>query len=232
MMKKITMLFLGIVFLFAACEKKYSIESLYRDAEKMEGEILKSVSTIAQCRSNYEKILMEAPESELAPLACYKLAKLNEIFGHYEDAINFYRKLLVQYPAHPICAEGLFNMAQIYPFHIGSDEAITAYTQLVHFYTEEKVSCQGLLHLGQLLSQEEKWEDVVYYFQKIIETFPDQPIGDDLYFRMGDILQHKIKDPTRAIRMYEAVMKKYPNSSWVKFAQQRLEALRQRGEVR
>jgi TolA-binding protein len=194
----------------------------------MEGDILKSATTIAQYRSNCEKILLEAPESDLAPLACYKLAKLNEVFGHYEAAVEFYQKLLVQYPEHPMCAEGLFNTAQIYQLHLNkNDDAITAYTQLAHFYPDEKVTNQGLMQLGQLLSETEKWGDAVYYFQTIVEKYPGQPICDDLYFRMGDVFQHKIKDPTKAIEMYRMVVEKYPTSSWMKFAQQRLKTLQQ-----
>jgi TolA-binding protein len=231
--KKIFILMLGIVLILSACEKKDRIESLYDEAEKMEGDILKNVEIIAQYRANYEKILLDAPDSEFAPLACYKLGKLNEIFGHYEEAIDYYRQLLVHYPEHRICADGLFNMAQIYHLHLNNnDEAITAYTQLVHFFPDEPNSFQGLVQLGQLLSGEEKWEDAIYYFQHIVEKYPDQPICDDLYFRMGDILQHQIKDKTRAIEMYKTVVEKYPNSSWVKHTQPRLAELKQGGEIR
>ncbi len=223
-MKKISILFMGIIFIFSACEQQNSLESTYRNAERMEGDILKSATTIAQYQANYEKILLEAPESEFAPPACYKLAKLNEIFGHYEDAINFYQKLLVQYPEHQMCADGLFNMAQIYQLHLNkSDDAITAYTQLVNFYPEEKVSRQGLVQLGSLLSEQEKWDDAVFYFRKMVDKYPDDKISADLYFRMGDIFQNKIKNATRTTEMYQAIMEKYPNSSWAKYARQRLE---------
>lgn len=228
MVKKNLFFMLGIFLILSGCKKKDSIESLYRDAEKMEGDILKSVTIIAQNRANYEKILLEAPDSKYAPLACYKLGKLNEIFGHYQEAIDYYRKLLVQYPEHPIGAEALFNRSQIYQFHLNnSDEAIIAYTQLVTFYPDDKASFQGLLQLGQLLSEKEKWEDAVYYFQTIVEKYPDQPIGDDLYFRMGDILQHKIKNNNKATEMYQTVVEKYPGSSWMKHAQKRLDELKQ-----
>ena len=229
--KKIFILMLGIVLIFSACEKKDRIESLYDEAEKMEGDILKSVEMIAQYRVNYERILLDAPGSEFAPLACYKLGKLNEIFGHYEEAIDYYQKLLVHYPEHRICADGLFNMAQIYHLHLNNnDEAITAYTQQVHFFPDEPNSFQGLVQLGQLLSMEEKWEDAVYYFQNIVEKYPDQPTCDDLYFRMGDILQHQVKDTTKAIEMYKTIVEKYPKSSWVKYARPRLAELKQEGE--
>ncbi len=223
---------LGISLIFSGCEKKESIESLYRNAEKMEGDILKSINIIAQNRANYEKILLEAPDSEFAPLACYKLGKLNEIFGHYEEAINYYQKLLVQYSGHQVCADGLFNMAQIYQLHLNkTDEAVTSYTQLVTFYPDEKVSFQGLLQLGQLLSDKGKWEDAVYYFQSMVEKYPDQPICDDIYFRMGDILQHQIKDDNKAIEMYQTIVVKFPNSSWIKFCRMRLAELKQGGGV-
>lgn len=227
MIKKISILLMGIILVFSACEKDDSIESLYRNAEQMEGDILKSVNTIDRYRTSYEKILLDAPDSDFAAMACYKLAKLNEIFGHYQEAIDYLQKLLVQFPEHRICAEGLFSMAQIYQVHLNkNDDAITAYTQLVHFYPEEIVSLQGMIQLGQLLSAKEQWEDAVYYFHTIIENYPDQPICDDLCFRMGDIVQYKIKDSTRAIEMYWMLMEKYPKSAWVKFAQQRLEMLK------
>jgi len=64
-------------------------------------------------------------------------------------------------------------------------------------------------------------------FQKVVAKYPDHKICADLYFRMGDIFEHKIKNATRATEMYQAVVEKHPNSSWVKFAQQRLAALQQ-----
>jgi TolA-binding protein len=233
MVRNISTLILGITLIFAACDKKDSIESLFHEAEKMESDILNCVNTIAEYRANYEKILLDAPDSEFAPLACYKLGKLNEIFGHYKDAIDFYRKLLARYPENPICADGLFNMAQIYQLHLNeNDEAITAYTQLVHFYPDEKVSLLGLLQLGQVLSKEEKWQDAIYYFQSIVEKYPDQPICDDLYFRMGDILQQQLKDTTKAIEMYQVVVDKFSNSTWAKYCQPRLAKLKQGGRIR
>lgn len=227
MRRNIFLLILGFSLVYSACERKETAESLYRDAERMEAEILKSTAAIDRCRANYEKILRDAPQSEFAPQACYKLAKLNEIFGHNDEAINCYRKLFLQYPGHPLCAEGLYNIAQIYPSTSGTDEAITAYTQLVSFYPDEKVALQGLLQLGQLLSDKGEWQDAVYYYQTFVEKYPHEPVCDDLCFRMGDILQNKINDKAGASAIYRKVVEKYPASSWVPTAQKRLDALNQ-----
>lgn len=227
MKTKIAIIILGLLLILSGCEKKESIGSIYRDAEKMEGQILKTVNTIAQYRANYEKILLEAPESEFAPLACYKLGKLNEIFGHYQEAIDYYQKLLTLYPENSICADGLFNIAQIYHLRLDeSDEAITVYEQLVYLYSEEKAAEQGLLKLGQLHSEQEHWEDAAYCFQKFVEKYPDHPICDNIYFRMGDILQHKLNEQDRANELYKMILEKYPNSSWEKLCQERMAALK------
>lgn len=230
MKTNIVVFILGIMLILSGCEKKESIESIYRDAEKMEGDILKTANSIDKYRLSYEKILLEAPESKFAPLACYKLGKLNEIFGHYQDAIDYYQKLLMLYPENPICADGLFNVAQIYHLRLNkSDEAITAYTQLVHLYSDETAAKHGLLKLGQLQSEQEHWEDAVYNFQKFVAKYHDQSICDHIYFRMGDILQHKLNEPTRANEMYKTVLEKYPNSSWVIYCQERVAELTQGG---
>jgi len=227
MLRKISFLILIIILICSACEREDSIESLYRDAEKLESNILKSVNTISQCRANYEIILRDAPESEFAALACYKLGKLNEIFGHYDEAIEYYKNLLAQYPEHQICADGLLNMAQIYQLHLDkSEDAMATYQQLVAFYPDHAVSFEGYLQLGQLYSKEQDWEDALRYFQTIVNQYPDNDISDDLYFRMGDILQNELEDTSNAKKMYRTLIEKYPDSSWEKYVQQRLAELR------
>jgi TolA-binding protein len=227
-MRNLIFVIISITLIFSACTKKQTIESLYDEAEKMEADILQSVTTIAQYRSNCEKILLDAPDSECAPMACYKLGKLNEIFGHYQEAIDCYRKLLAKYPEHPIGADALFNIAQIYQLHLNDNEqAAIAYTQLVNFYPNEKRTPKWLVQLGQLLSQQEKWEDAVLYFQTQVERYPTLPQTDAIYFRMGDILQHKLNDQVRATQMYQTVMEKFPKSTWTNYAQTRLEHIKQ-----
>ena len=228
MEKKSVLLILCLISAIFACEKKEDIETLFKEAEKMEADILKSLDTIDQYRNKYERILIAAPESEFAPVACYKLGKLNEVFGHYDEAIEYYRKLLSYYPEHPVCVDGLFNTAQIYRLHLKKiEDAITAYNQLIAFYPENSKTFQALLQLGQLSCQNEKWEEAIDYFQQIVAEYPDNKICDDLYFRIADILLAKLSDKPKAIKMYQDILKIYPNSSWIEYAKARLDTLTQ-----
>lgn len=230
MIRKIVLLIVGIVLFFSGCGDNDQIVSLYQEAEKLESEVVESVETISQLRIKYETILQQAPESEFAAMSCYKLGKLNEIFGHYEEAISYYQKLLAQYPQHSIGAKGLFDMAQIYELQLDKDEeAMINFQQLVNFYPDDELAFKGLLRLGQLSSKRKQWDQAVAYFQQAVTQYPDQPADDDLYFRIGDILQHKLEDKERAREMFQSLIEKYPSSRWITYARNRLDELNQGG---
>jgi len=227
---KTGLLIVCLISILFGCEKKQNIETLFYEAEKLEADILKSLDTIAKYRDNYERILVDAPESEFAPVACYKLGKLNEIFGHHNEAIDYYRKLLINYPEHPFCADGLLNTGQIYQVHLKkTEEAITAYNQLLSFYPESDAVFQALLQLGQLSCRNDKWEEAIDYFQMVVAKYPENKICDDLCFRIADILQVKIADKPKAIQMFQDIIDNYPNSTWIKHANTRLVLLTQGG---
>lgn len=230
MKAKIGIAMLGVMLMLLDCERNESPASLHRQSEKLEKDILNSVAVITQYRANYEQILQEAADGELASQACYKLARLNEIFGHYEEAVDYYQKLLVQYPDQPICAEGLFNLAQVYELHLDRKaDAATTYGQLVHFYPEGKFALPALLRLGQLMSEQGNWAEATFYFQQLVAKFPDHKIGADVYFRLGDILELKMNDTTRAAAMYQKILDAFPDNTWAKFARKRLDSLRPAG---
>ncbi len=222
-MKKITILSLLAITIILTCNKNENIKTVFQKAEKLEGEILKSINSIAECKANYEKILIESPESKLAPIALYKLGKLNEIFGHYEEAIEYYQKLASLYPEHTVCGDGLYNMSQIYQFHLDKPEkAILTYNHLIGLYPENKSVFQANVEVAQIYCQKEKWESAVKAFQRILEKYPEDKITDDISFRIADIYSFKLKEKPTAAEKYLAFINNFPNSSWVKVAQERL----------
>ena len=199
------------------------MEQTFKEAERLESEIILSLNTISECKRNYEKVLLTDPESELAMIACFKLGKLNEVFGHYEEAIDYYRKLLTLFPAGHLGAGALLNMAQIYQLHLEEpDNAIITYKQLLHFYPESELRLTALLHLGQYRSRKEEWEKAVLYFQQIVREFPHEKVSDEICFRIADICMHKLDDRTQAHAWYHRLLENYPRSPWVEVVRKRL----------
>jgi len=227
-MSRKILFFIWTISLFFACEKRGEIEVLFQEAEKLEGDIVNSLSTISRCKSNYERVLIDAPESKFAPIACYKLGKLNEIFGHYDEAISFYRKLAAYYPEHPICAEGLLNAAQIYENQLNkTEDAISAYQQVITLYSDSKLTFQALFKQGMLWCRKEQWKKAIDNFQKIIAIYPKHNLCDDLLFRIADISQFQMEDYQRAAQSYQSLIESYPTSTWIKDARARLAELNQ-----
>ena len=226
MIRKMSYLIVYTVLTFSVCEKQDSMEILLHKTEKLEADILKSVDSITKYRANYEKILKEAPASELAPIACYKLGKLNEIFGHYDEAIEYYQKLLKFYPEHSGCAEGLFNIAQIqYLYLKNNDEALETYQRVVDLFPQSTAIFQSLLQLGQISCEEQYWSDAVDYFSQIINQYPEHALCDDLCFRVADISQFHLFDDRQAGQWYKHLLDQYPHSPWIQQAQTRLSEL-------
>ena len=215
-----------MLLILLSCEQKNEIESLYNHAEKLEAEILNGVQTLTEYQSNYEKILVNAPECELAPIVCYKFGKLNEIYGHYEKAIEYYQKLFLHYHEYEICSDGLFNTAQIYQLHLDKiEEALITYQQLISFYPNSEIIFQAYLQYGQLLSKKNRWDEVVENFKQIILKFPDNKICDDLTFRIADIYATRLNNIENAVKTYKQLVEKYPDSSWQKHAASRIAEL-------
>jgi len=218
------------ILFIASCEKKDKTERLFVEAQKLEAQIIQGLNTISRCKSNYEKILLEAPDSQFAPIACFKLGKLNEVFGHYDEAVEFYQKLLTVYPAHKLGAEALLNIAQINHFHLDQkDAARETYKQVIAFYPHSEEKLKALLQLGQYCSSQEDWADAVDYFRQIVSEYPEKSISDDVCFRVGDILQQQLKDSTQAREMYELLLNQFPTSPWTTYAANRLREFNQGG---
>jgi TolA-binding protein len=228
MKKIISILILFFISLFSNCEEVENTKTVFHQAEKLESEILKSINSITECKANYEKILIEAPDGEFAPIACYKLGKLNEIFGHYEEAIDYYRKLASFYPAHSISGDGLFNTAQIYQLHLDKpDEAIISFDQLIGLYPENKSVFQAHIEVAQIYCQKGKWESALQAFQTVLKKYPEHKIADDISFRIADVYFYKLKNNSTATEKYSELINNYPSSSWIQIAEERLAQIKE-----
>ncbi|MBN2001401.1 tetratricopeptide repeat protein [candidate division KSB1 bacterium] len=223
--KSINILLIGVLCLFG-CQKKDPISDLFSRAEKLETDIMNSVTTISECRAKYQTILKEAPESKYAPVACFKLAKLNEIFGHYEEAVENYKKLLAYYPQHQLCPEALFNIAQIYRLYLDDkDEALLVYDQVIQHHFNENLTTKSLLNKGQIYCGKADWQEAVDTYTSFFSGYPTHKLCDDVLYRMSDILEHQLQDTVQAVNNYQTLVSKYPGS-WAEYSKNRIKKLK------
>lgn len=218
---------LSAVLLFA-CQDRKDIKSLFRETERLEDRIYSCADDIARYKSNCEAILKAFPRSDYTPAALYKLAKLNEMFGHYEEALDNYMKLQNYFPEYEQCPSALFQSAVIYHRHLNNPAlAADMYEKLVRLFPDNDLAAQALIELGQLAGT---WEKASGYFDEVLDSYSDHPLCDDLYFRSAEIYQLKLQNADEARNRYESLIRLYPESIWTKYAQLRLNEMAEGGE--
>lgn len=231
-MKKSIFLLILLAGLFAwSCQKEQSLKTSFEKIESLESDVLGSIAAIEKYRNGLEQILLEAPDSKYAPQVWFKLAKLNEVFGHYDKAVDYYKNLVILFPGEPISSDGLFNLAQIYELHFANDKkAIEAFCQFITLYPNNKSTVTAYLKLGQLYCKQNDWARGIGMFELIIQKFPTNGITDDVQFRVADILDNKMNDKLKALAAYQLVAANYPGSPWANPAKKRIEKLTLGGE--
>jgi len=214
-----------------ACQIEHSTNPSFKDLEKMESKILTTVSDIETYRAGLERILTESPESDYAPRAWFKLAKLNEVFGQYEKAVEYYSNLISLFPGDSLSGYSLFNLAQIYELHLKREKkAMTTYQQLITLYPSNQSVITAHLKLGQLYCKQNDWIQSIATFQLLLKKYPKNNLCDDVQFRIADIWDHQVKNNSEALASYQSLLEMYPGSPWVAQAETRIKQLSQGGD--
>ena len=222
-------IFTLVIFLLS-CQNNETPDKLLKTAKRLEGDVLRCTEKISQCKTNYENILIKFPESEAAPVACFKLGRLNELFGHFKDAADYYRKLAQNYPESSLCCEGLYRLARIDNFNLDRHEdAIIIYQRLRDLYPDSARAVDACLDQAEIYLKKSKPLKAIATYQEFVSGRPGHPLREEIYFRIGGIYQFKIKDPDQARKIYEKIMRDSPRSSWAKISDERIKSL-QEGE--
>ncbi len=231
-MKKIAgFLVLSLFAFFLFCQKGETPDEILERAGKLESEILRCAERISQCKSDYEKILIKFPDSDAAAVACFKLGRLNELFGHFKDAADYYRKLAQIYPESPLCDEGLFRLARLYRLNLDKpDDAIEIYQQLRHIFPASEWAAKSCLEQAEVLLTQSKPDKAIAVYREFISDYPDNGLLEDVYFRIAEIYQFKIKNSNEALKLYQKLIEEFPQDSWAELARKRVEELKKGDE--
>ena len=217
--------FMIIFILYLSCSSERSLESEFQQLQS-------SMTTIAAFKERCEVIIKDSREHKDKPEAVFYLGRLNELFDHYEEAVDYYRYLLIAFPEHALCSEGLYRIGYIHENHIGNrTKAKTAYDQLIAFYPESPFVEKAILSYAQLSSEQKQWQQAMDYFKQYLANYPESRINDDINYRLADIMQSGIKDTVQAEILYRQFLIDYPQSSWRVYAEKKIERM-QNSEVR
>jgi tetratricopeptide (TPR) repeat protein len=120
----------------------------------------------------------------------------------------------------------LYAQADLLLYQNKIDEASVIMDTLMKDYPEHPIIMYVYFEEAKILKKKGKLPEAMDYLQKIVDKFSDGVLADDALFDLGDITENRLKDPKKAMSLYQKLILKYPNSLYTTEARKRYRALR------
>jgi outer membrane protein assembly factor BamD (BamD/ComL family) len=160
----------------------------------------------------FERIVRNAPSWTNAPLAQFNIALIHDLNTDEEEAVDAYEAVLSRYPRSEWADDASYRQADCLCRLSGQnlndenalDEAIAALSEFIRSYpgNEERVA-EARLRLKDMNQRKQ-----------------------EMAFERARFYDHVAKRPEAALRAYEDVRKKYPQSDWAMKAEDRISELK------
>ena len=191
-------------------QRQYKIGNLFLAGERVKFLFIKTFPSMDRTCEIYEKVIKNAPYSEIAPSAQMAIGYAREKQKRFDDAVAAYQKLIEKYPRCSLVEEAYFNVGLAYFRAATRAEYDQGYAnKAVEAFNEYRAKFPG----GSKL-------DIAR--EHIVKVQTDQARGLFEVARFYD----KQKEFTAALVYYNELIARHPQSSYCAEAKQRVEAVR------
>jgi outer membrane protein assembly factor BamD len=194
----------------------------------------------------FSRLLEQHPQDRRRPDALLGLAATLYADKRYEEAKFQYRRFLELYPANPEAAKAQFNVAMsafqrmkaIDRDQSVTQEALQEFQRLVQSYprspfveeAQEKIAvCRERLaayelYVGRFYYKQHAYPAAIGRFAGLLRVYPEVSFADEVLFLLGDAYVRD-SNPQEASRVFDELVKRYPQSRYTNQARARLAAL-------
>jgi len=194
----------------------------------------------------FSKLLEQYPQDRRRPEALLGLADTLYADKRYEEAKFQYRRFLELYPVHSEAAKAQFNIAMsafqrmkaIDREQATTQEALQEFQRLVQSYprspfveeAQEKIArCRERLatyelYVGRFYYKQQAYPAAIGRFAGLLRVYPEVSFADEVLFLLGDAYVRS-GNPQEASRVFDELVKRYPQSRYTNQARARLAAL-------
>lgn len=194
----------------------------------------------------YGQVMTSFKDSPLGQEAKFKSARLEYYRGEFEmakgeldvlkastsqlianDALNL-SLLIADNTGLDTSTEALqlFSRADLLVYRNLFPEATLVLDSINKLFPGHSLSDEIWMLKGQMASKRNLFEEALADYQNVYERFQDDIWADDATFFAADILEKKLNDPQKAMKLYEQLITKYPGSLYVVEARKRFRSLR------
>ena len=186
MLKRIITLLLLLVAL-AGCSQQYSAERAFYYASKYSLDIFKDPKNIppfkfSKAMGNFQDIIAKYPQTDQAVEAYFKIGNLYVLQEKYPEALSQFRKVMEQYPA------------------------------------KKDVLARAIMSVAGCYEKQGDWDNAYKYLREAFDKYPDMPgtlpipAGILTYYMNKNDKPGQAKAYDQAIKDYQGVIAKFPNS--------------------
>jgi TolA-binding protein len=142
----------------------------------------------------------------------------------YDDALKVLKGVVKEYPRHPKAEIALATINHCYQIIGYMNEAFIYFCAVESLNTGQPLAYVAAYMAVPLLISRERYDDALAKCQAIINQLPDDSywaIGS--LFNMANIYCEKLQDKEKGLKLYQDIIKKYPNSQFSSIARMELE---------
>lgn len=172
----------------------------------------------AQAIEAWQQLVLQLPQSELAPEALFRVGDTYFQANHFDEAIAAFQTLRDNYPDHPLAVESLLKLAQC-KFNAGRfEDAVIDYETFVQRYPDNELFKNALEGIQLCYYQLGQSEQATETLEKLIEQSPNAILSADARFRLANNYRAG-GDNARAVEAFKEILTMYPGSSYAMDAQ-------------
>ncbi|MBK9523511.1 MAG: tetratricopeptide repeat protein [Bacteroidetes bacterium] len=120
----------------------------------------------------------------------------------------------------------LYSKADLLSYRNKNDLALAILDTLLIKFPDHSLTDEVWYKAARIMDSKHNWQAEDSLYQKIVEKFGEDVLADDALFHRAELYENKLKDPAKAMELYQDLLTKYPGSLFVVEARKRFRALR------
>jgi TolA-binding protein len=198
---------------------KHGTTGVVHEAYLNLGAVLADSGTHLQAIENFRKVMTPPPgvaaDSGLVKLALLATADSYAQLNDYTNAIAHYERFITTFPADTLVHEALWRIAlaagKAREYHRSND----ASTQLLKSDAPARLKRRALVKLATNAEEQNLPGTAARHYASFAEQFPDDPVADEVYLRLGRAAQKEPGGTRKAASAYETLIGRFPSSPHV-----------------
>ncbi len=200
----------------------YPAGKLASDGAFMQGECYFKLEKFADALQAYNRV--KAPTGkDFRMLAMLHASEAAGLAGNWTDSLARIKQCIAQFPDSPLMSQMLFAQGRAQKELKQYDQALTSLQAIIDTKTTEEIAARAMFMIGEVHFDMGKHADAVMAFYKVdVYGYPKWQ-ANALY--EAAVCLEVMKKPTQAIKQYQEVIEKHPNSDRAPDARARLKNL-------